>query len=144
MSTRVVPVSTIPAVDVKIEVPAVPYVIVWSIPQNSFAGDVFVSGLRICEKMRRLRTNSDTYAKVIAPVNLEESVPPNVSSPLVSAADVVGAKETLTSWAGMVPWLNNWSTTVGISVLVPGDRVSGKTVVQSLELPSDVRRAYLA
>jgi hypothetical protein len=43
-----VPVSTIPAVVVKIEVS--PYVMDWSIPQNLLAGEVLVTGLLSGEK----------------------------------------------------------------------------------------------
>ena len=43
MRTRVVPVSTIPAVWARIEVE--PKLIDWSMPQNSFAGEVLVIGL---------------------------------------------------------------------------------------------------
>ena len=46
MSTRVVPVSVMPAVCARIGVPAAPYVIVWSMPTNSFAGAVDVIGLQ--------------------------------------------------------------------------------------------------
>ena len=44
MSVRVVPVSTMPAVLVRIDV-EVPYVIDWSMPKNSDAGEVEVIGL---------------------------------------------------------------------------------------------------
>lgn len=46
MSNKVVPVSMIPAVEDSKGVPAVPYVIDWSMPTNSLAGDVVVKGLR--------------------------------------------------------------------------------------------------
>jgi hypothetical protein len=61
--TRVVPVSTIPAVEFKIVCP--PYVTDWSIPQNCEAGLVEVIGTKLTED-----------------VVLDVSMPPNVSSPL--------------------------------------------------------------
>ena len=56
------------------------------IPQNKLAGDVFVMG-----------------ENEIEPVNLVESVPPNVSSPFVTDAEFVGSKETPSSLDGIVP-----------------------------------------
>ena len=37
------------------------------------------------------------------PVNLDESVPPKVSSPLFATSDVVGSKEMPISSVGIVP-----------------------------------------
>ena len=36
------------------------------------------------------------YANEMDPVNLDESVPPNVSSPLVELSEVVGSNDTAT------------------------------------------------
>ena len=47
MRIKVVPVSTMPAVVSRIVVFEDPYVIDWSMPQNSLAGEVVVSGLRM-------------------------------------------------------------------------------------------------
>ena len=55
-------------------------------PQNKLEGDVVVMG-----------------ENVIAPVNLLESVPPKVSSPFVTDADVVGSNETPISSDVIVP-----------------------------------------
>ena len=52
------------------------------------------------------------HVKLIDPVNLLESVPPNVNSPLVSDSDDVGAKETETKLDGMVPCANKLSVTL--------------------------------
>ena len=60
---------------------------------------------------------------VIEPVNLEESVPPNVSSPFCSEAVVVGSKDTETMLAGIVPWLKRLSVTVGMREFEFGDKV---------------------
>ena len=70
-------------------------------PQNSLAGDVVVMGVKETD-----------------PVNLDESVPPKVSSPFWSEVEFVGAKNMpTTSWV-MVPWDNRLSGTVGtVSVL---------------------------
>ena len=43
------------------------------------------------------------HKKLIDPVNLLESVPPKVSSPLVSDKEDVGAKDTETKLDGMAP-----------------------------------------
>ena len=63
-------------------------------------------------------------AKVIAPVNLELSVPPKVSSPLLATSEVVGSKETPISSAVITPWLKRLSVIVGIVERVSGDNVS--------------------
>jgi hypothetical protein len=63
------------------------------------------------------------YMFVIDPVNLVESVPPNVNSPFGLDDVVVGSKDTETRSDGMVPWLNRLSVTVGMGVFVSGDRV---------------------
>ena len=39
-----------------------------------------------------------TYVKLIDPVNLLESVPPNVTSPLVDSKVVVGSNDTATKF----------------------------------------------
>jgi len=72
-------------------------------PQNKLEGDVVVMG-----------------ENVIAPVNLLESVPPKVSSPFVTDADVVGSNETPISSDVIVPCENRLSVTVGIRELVFG------------------------
>lgn len=46
MRIKVVPVSTMPAVLSRIGVFEEPYVMDWSMPQNSLAGEVVVSGLK--------------------------------------------------------------------------------------------------
>ena len=60
---------------------------------------------------------------VIDPVNLVESVPPNVNSPFWLSSVVVGSKDTETMSDGIVPWLNRLSVTVGMGVFVSGDNV---------------------
>ena len=45
------------------------------------------------------------------PVNLLESVPPKVSSPLVTVSSVVGSKETPTTALEMRPCFNKLSVT---------------------------------
>lgn len=45
------------------------------------------------------------------PVNLEESVPPKVNSPLVTDSEVVGSKETAIRFWEMVPWEKRLSVT---------------------------------
>jgi len=64
-----------------------------------------------------------TYTQVIAPVNLVESVPPNVNSPFLTDVVVVGSKDTATSSDVMVPWLKSLSVTVGMEELLCGDKV---------------------
>lgn len=61
--------------------------------------------------------------KVIDPVNLDGSVPPQVSSPLTLSVTVVGLKEIPIWLALIVPWENRLSVTVGIRVLVAGESV---------------------
>jgi hypothetical protein len=63
------------------------------------------------------------YMFVIDPVNLVESVPPNVNSPFWFDDVVVGSKDTETRSDGIVPWLNRLSVTVGIGVFVSGNSV---------------------
>jgi len=78
-------------------------------PQNSFAGEVPVMGVKVSE-----------------PVNLVLSVPPQVSSPFNCSPEelVIGSKETPISWALIVPCEKRLSVTVGISEFVAGDSVS--------------------
>jgi hypothetical protein len=59
----------------------------------------------------------------MAPVYLVASVPPKVSSPLVSVSVVVGSKEIPTTTSAIVPWLYRLSVTVGIVVYVSSVRV---------------------
>jgi hypothetical protein len=61
-------------------------VMLWSTPQNKLAGNVVVIGVN-----------------EIAPVNLDESVPPKVSSPFVTDAELVGSNETPISSEVIVP-----------------------------------------
>lgn len=74
----VVPVSMIPAVDERMFV-LVLYRICWLIPQNVLDGLVVVRG-----------------TKLIDPVNLLESVPPNESSPLTFPTELVGSNDIAT------------------------------------------------
>ncbi len=60
---------------------------------------------------------------VSVPVNLVESVPPNVNSPFLTDDVVVGSKDTATRSDVMVPWLKRLSVTVGMGVFVSGDKV---------------------
>lgn len=46
-------------------------------------------------------------------MNLDESVPPNVSSPLLEVAELVGSKETATRLEVMTPLEKRLSVTVG-------------------------------
>lgn len=96
MSTRVVPVSVMPAVWARIGVPAAPYVMVWSMPTNSFAGAVEVMGLE-CRvqgsEQRGLQNGTQAYTKWTSPVSLLGSTPPNVSSPLVAVSSLLGSNE---------------------------------------------------
>ena len=55
----------------------------------------------------------DTYTKVISPVNLLESIPPNVSCPLGSDSEVAGANEMPTSFVASSPCVKALSVTVG-------------------------------
>ena len=50
---------------------------------------------------------------VISPTNLLGSIPPKISSPLVSDSDVVGSKEIPTSFVASKPSENALSVTVG-------------------------------
>ena len=60
---------------------------------------------------------------MIDPVNLVESVPPNVNSPFWFDDVVVGSKDTATRSDGIVPWLKRLSVTVGMRLFVSGDKV---------------------
>ncbi len=60
---------------------------------------------------------------VSVPVNLVESVPPNVNSPFLTDDVVVGSKDTETRSDVIVPWLKRLSVTVGMRVFVSGDKV---------------------
>lgn len=103
--SKVVPVSTIPAVVDKMVVEA-PYLTLWLIPQNSLDGKVEVSG-----------------AKPMDPVNFELSVPPHVISPFNISSLFVGLNEIPISFAEMILRENALSVTVGIRVFVAGDNV---------------------
>lgn len=77
---------------------------VYAAHQNSDAGEVEVILLVydisvLINQDRRRKTNT----KVIEPVNLLESVPPKVSSPLLDASEVVGWKDTATRFCDMLP-----------------------------------------
>jgi hypothetical protein len=61
---------------------------------------------------------------VIDPVNLVESMPPNVNSPFLTDVVVVGSKDTATRLDGIACWLKRLSVTVGMRVVVSGDKVS--------------------
>ena len=63
-----------------------------------------------------------THMKVIFPVNLVESVSPNISSPFLSKVPFVGSKDTETRLDGIAPWLKRLSVTVGIRSPLEGDR----------------------
>ena len=63
------------------------------------------------------------YMYVIDPVNLAESVPPNVNSPFWIGGEVVGSNDTETRSDEIVPWLNRLSVTVGMGLFVSGDSV---------------------
>ena len=60
---------------------------------------------------------------VIGPVNLVESVPPNVNSPFLTDVAVVGSKDTPTRLDVIVFWLKRLSVTVGMGAVVSGDKV---------------------
>ena len=57
-------------------------------------------------------------------MNLVESVPPKVNSPFLSNVEVVGSKDTPRRSAGVVPCKKRLSVTVGMAVVVSGDKVS--------------------
>ena len=63
------------------------------------------------------------YMYVIDPVNLVESMPPNVNSPFLFDDEVVGSNDTETRSDEIVPWLNRLSVTVGIGLFESGDSV---------------------
>ena len=52
-----------------------------------------------------------THAKLMEPWNFDESVPPNVNSPLTESSDVVGSKETATRFCEITPCENKLSVT---------------------------------
>ncbi len=60
---------------------------------------------------------------VSLPVNLVESVPPNVNLPFLSDVVFVGSKDTATRLDTIVPLLKRLSMTVGTGVFVPGDKI---------------------
>lgn len=64
---------------------------------------------------------------VMSPVNLLESVPPNVSSPLVLESEVVGWKDIPITSVGMEPCANRLSVMVGTvsASVVPSVRSTG-------------------
>ena len=62
-----------------------------------------------------------TYVNVMFPVNFEESMPPKVSSPLMTELVFVGSKDTETILDDIAPWLKRLSVTVGILLPVDGD-----------------------
>ncbi len=56
-------------------------------------------------------SESATYAKLIAPTNLERSVAPKANSPFVLPIDEVGSKDTATRFWLIAPWENKLSVT---------------------------------
>ena len=52
-----------------------------------------------------------------------ESVPPKVNSPFLTDVVVVGSKDMPIRLDGIVPWVKRLSVTVGMGVLVCGDKV---------------------
>lgn len=116
--------SVMPEVAARTVVPAAPYVTVWSIPTNVFAGDADVIGL--CDIPLSEITHyalSLTYTNVSGPVNLVSSMPPKVSSPFVESSDCVGANAMPISCASIKPWLNALSVTVGMHSVTAGNSV---------------------
>lgn len=94
------PVSTMPAELVKRAVEG-PYLSDWSIPKNSAEGNVEVIGLQYVrwtgERCAGHNSRKEaTYAKLIAPTNLERSVAPKVSSPFGLPMVCVGSKDIAT------------------------------------------------
>ena len=81
---------------------------------------------------------------VIDPVNLVESVPPNVNSPFWFGSVVVGSKDTETMSDGIVPWLKRLSVTVGMGVFVSGDKVptvkSTGPILKNIIISADSKR----
>ena len=82
--------------------------------QYSEAGDVDVIGLRKSgmSDCAYYSLPTGTYVKVMDPVNLLESVAPNVNSPLVLDSEVVGSNETATKFDDILPWLKRLSVTI--------------------------------
>lgn len=119
------PVSVMPEVAARTVVPAAPYVTVWSIPTNVFAGDADVIGLCDTPLSEISLTHALlwTYTNVSGPVNLVSSMPPKVSSPFVDSSDCVGAKAMPISCAPIKPWLNALSVTVGMHSVTAGNSV---------------------
>ena len=107
--SRVVPVSTMPAVAVNMTV--VPYLTDRLMPQNCEDGSVDVTGLEQSHVRRRNNLTATTHVNVIGAMNLLGSVPPKVSSPFNEVTSVAGSKEMDTRSAGMSPWLKALSTT---------------------------------
>ena len=66
-----------------------------------------------------------------SPSNLLVSTPPNVSSPLASLSEVVGAKEIPTSFVSSRPRENALSVTVGTEL--PSEVVPDKEMVTFLD-----------
>lgn len=92
--------STMPAELLKRNVEG-PYLSDWSIPKNEAEGNVDVMGLQYVrwkgERCVWLGTREEaTYAKLIAPTNLERSVAPKVSSPFGLPSVCVGSKDIAT------------------------------------------------
>ena len=83
-------------------------------PQNWFEGLVVVMGLDIAKSQIGMQDPYDakmTYAKLMEPVNLEESVPPKVSSPLTVPGTDVGSNEMATRSCSVTACANKLSTT---------------------------------
>ena len=59
----------------------------------------------------KLTNEMQAYTKLMAPVNLLESVPPNVSSPLTISGVSVGSNETETRSSEMIPCEKRLSVT---------------------------------
>ena len=59
----------------------------------------------------KLTNEMKAYTKLMAPVNLLESVPPNVSSPLTISGVSVGSNETETRSSEMIPCEKRLSVT---------------------------------
>ena len=71
-------------------------------------------GLRHCRQFKSSRIITGSKYNVLrVPLNLLESTPPKVSSPLVIDKEVVGSKEIPICFAEMIPWENKLSVTVG-------------------------------
>lgn len=144
-SVSVVPVSTIPAVCGMIGVDAEPNVILWSIPQNSLAGDVFANRGVVIRKTQRLqRVYILIGTKVIGPVVFDESIPPNVSSPFTSDGTFEGLKEMPISFAVVTPCANSMSVTVGMrssesGFNVPSVRSTGPRLSSVLNVSVSLR-----